>query len=78
MKEANLLCGDAITNFKTVQSFGHTADIIALYEKYLTPAYDVSRSLIIKTGLAFGLSQFAQYLVFACMFWAGGYIIENS
>jgi hypothetical protein len=23
LKEANLLCGDAIINFKTIQSFGH-------------------------------------------------------
>jgi len=49
-----------------------------LYRKYLTPALDVSKSMIIKTGLAFGMSQFAQYLVFAAMFWSGGAIIENS
>jgi hypothetical protein len=29
MKEANLLCGDAIVNFKTVQSFGHE-DFVSL------------------------------------------------
>jgi hypothetical protein len=27
-KDANLLCGDAIVNFKTVQSFGHTELVV--------------------------------------------------
>jgi len=31
-----------------------------------------------KTGMAFGLAQFAQYLVFASMFFCGGWIIKNS
>lgn len=32
----------------------------------------------VTSGLAFGYSQFSQYVVFAVMFWAGGAIIKNS
>ena len=34
-KEANLLCGDAIINYKTVQSFGHEDLIANKYEEML-------------------------------------------
>ena len=59
MKEADLLCGDAITNFKTVQSFGHTELIVKKYEDLLTPALKISRGYQIKTGITFGISQFS-------------------
>ena len=32
LKEANLLCGDAIVNYKTVQSFGNEDLIVEKYE----------------------------------------------
>jgi hypothetical protein len=32
LKDANLLCGDAISNFKTVQSLGNTDLIVDKYE----------------------------------------------
>lgn len=52
--------------------------IIKMYGDLLRPAQQVAKSLIIKIGMAFGVSQFAQYLVFAAMFWSGGKIIEAS
>ena len=52
--------------------------IIEMYKKNLTPAYKVAKGLIIKTGVAFGVTQFAQYLVFATMFYSGGWIIKDS
>lgn len=54
--QANLLCGDSIVNYKTVQSFGNTELIIKKYESYLKPSHDKARAAHIKIGLAFGIS----------------------
>lgn len=35
LKEANLLCGDAIINYKTVQSFGFEEEIVKVYDEFL-------------------------------------------
>lgn len=44
----------------------------------MLPVFTLSKRAHLKTGFAFGLSQFSQYLVFAAMFWFGGLIIKNS
>ena len=75
-KEANLLCGDAIINFKTIQSFGHNDLIVKKYEELFAPVKASTKSTHIKTGLAFGLSQFGQYTVFAGMFYAAGMLMK--
>ena len=75
MKEANLLCADAIVNFKTVQSFGHEQAIYDKYTKLLAPIHTLSIKGNLKAGFAFGLSQLGQYFVFAAMFFAGSRII---
>lgn len=77
-KEANLICGDAIVNYRTVQSFGNEELVVKKYEELLKPAHDKTIRYTIATGFAFGLSQFTQYAVFACMFWSAGEIIKNN
>ena len=77
-REANLLCGDAIANFKTVQSLGNTELIVQKYEELLKPSNDTAVLYQIKTGFAFGLSQCAQYMVFAAMFFFGGKLINDG
>ena len=37
MKEADLLCGDAILNYKTVQSFGHEELLVQKYTEWVDP-----------------------------------------
>ena len=76
-KDADLLCGDAIANFKTVQSLGNTELIVKKYEELLEPTKKIQISYQIKTGIAFGLSQCAMYLVFAAMFWLAGLLIQE-
>jgi len=44
----------------------------------MLPVIALTKKAHLKTGFAFGLSQFSQYLVFACMFYFGGLIITNS
>lgn len=78
LKEANLLCGDSIINYKTVQSFGHEDKLVEKYKELLMPVHKVSMSKAVKSGAAFGCSQLSQYIVFAAMFFFGGLIIKNS
>lgn len=58
-KAANLLIGDAINNFKTVQSFGYENLIVMKYVELLEPIYDAMKKKHIKAGIAFGFSQFS-------------------
>lgn len=78
LKEANLLCGDTIVNYKTVQSFGHEDTLVEKYKELLMPVHKISMGKAVKSGAALGCSQFSQYLVFAAMFFFGGLIIKNS
>lgn len=55
-KEADLLAGDAISNFKTVQSFANEDMIVAKYAEFLAPINNVTVSSNVKIGFAFGLS----------------------
>lgn len=57
-KDANLLAGDAIMNYRTVASFAHDNIIIKEYDAYLDPPTQkaIKRGHII--GLSFGLAQF--------------------
>jgi ATP-binding cassette, subfamily B (MDR/TAP), member 1 len=77
-KEADLLCGDSIVNYKTVQSFGHEDKLVEKYRELLEPVHKKKMSSSLKSGAAFGCSQFSQYLVFGVMFFFGGLIIKNS
>jgi ABC-type transport system involved in Fe-S cluster assembly fused permease/ATPase subunit len=56
-KEANLLCGDCIVNYKTVQSFGNEEQLVNLYRDLLMPVHKAAMSKGIKSGAAFGCSQ---------------------
>jgi len=56
LKEANLLCGDSIVNFRTVQSFGNTQLVVEKFKSFLYPGHLKARTTYIKIGFAFGLS----------------------
>ena len=55
-KQANLLIGDAINNFKTVQSFGYEELIVKKFISYIKPIYDSSKAKHVKSGIAYGFS----------------------
>lgn len=70
------MCGDAIVNYKTVQSFGHEDMLVEKYKQLLEePRKDVVCHSI-KVGVALGFSQLAQFGIFAALFFFGGLIIE--
>ena len=77
IKEANLLCGDAIANFRTVQSFGHNEEIVKKFEEFLLPSLAVAKMSKVKGGVAYGVGQAAQYFVFALEFYLAGYILQE-
>lgn len=77
-KEANLLCGDAITNFKTVQSLGHLDTVYQKYVSLMTPGFDSTLKTHIKTGIAFGMSQGLTNAVTGILFFSGGKLIQSS
>lgn len=57
-KDANLLAGDSINNYRTVASFGHDDIIVKEYDKYIEIP---TRTAIKKAhciGFWFGFSQF--------------------
>ena len=76
-KEANLLCGDAIMNYKTVQSFGHEDRLVAKYKELLSPVNEMAKATYLKIGFSFGFSQFCQYAVFAAMFYSAALLIDH-
>lgn len=76
--QADLLCGDSIINYKTVQSMGHEELFVKKYLEFQNPITKITRCKHIKTGFAFGLGQFSVYCVFAGLFYFGGLLIENS
>lgn len=76
--EADLLCGDSIMNYKTVQSMGHEDQIIKKYKEFQMPAVNAALARHCKAGFAFGLGQFTVYIVFAGCFFFGGLLIEDS
>lgn len=75
---ANLMIGDAINNLRTVQSFGYEDLLVKKYSDYLLKGYKKSRAKILKSSIAFGLSQCVVYLIFAALFYFGGLLIEDN
>lgn len=76
-KDANLLAGDAINNYRTVASFGHDNLIVDEYTRYIDFP---TRSAIKKAhciGFWFGFSQFVQNAVFALLYWAGAQFVYH-
>jgi ATP-binding cassette subfamily B (MDR/TAP) protein 1 len=78
LSQANLLCGDCIMNYKTVQSMGYEEKIIAKYKEYLQPGIDSAMKKHCKAGAAFGFGQFMVFAVFAAAFLFGGLLIEAN
>jgi ABC-type transport system involved in Fe-S cluster assembly fused permease/ATPase subunit len=55
-KQANLLIGDSINNFKTVQSFGYEELLVKKFVSYIRPIYLAGRMKHFKSGVAFGFA----------------------
>ena len=56
MKDSDQFCGDAISNFKTVQSFGYEDVLVEEYIAKLDPVDKVNTAGNVKIGFAFGIA----------------------
>jgi len=70
-KDANLLAGDSILNYRTVASFGHDTLIINEYDTLIEGPVRTSVKKAQCIGFWFGFSQFVQNAVFALLYYAG-------
>lgn len=71
LKDANLLAGDSIMNYRTVASFANEGQILRDYERHLEGPVLVSIRKCHLIGFVFGFSQFVQYGVFAVLYYFG-------
>ena len=77
-KDANLLAGDAILNYRTVASFGHDYLIVELYDRYISSPFQSAVKKAHCIGFWFGFSQFVQNAVFALLYWAGAEFVYHD
>ena len=70
-KDANLLAGDSILNYRTVASLGHDNMIVSEYDVLTEGPIKTSFKKAQCIGFWFGFSQFVQNAVFALLYWAG-------
>lgn len=73
-----MLIGDAINNFKTVQSFGYENLVIDEYVSLIEPILKAGRIKHVKSGIAFGFSQFVVYFVNGLLFYVGGWVADQG
>lgn len=71
MKDANLLAGDSIINYRTVASFANEDQIIKDYSMHLEGPVAVAIKKCHVIAFVFGFSQFVQYAVFAALYYFG-------
>jgi ABC-type bacteriocin/lantibiotic exporter with double-glycine peptidase domain len=76
-KDANLLAGDAILNYRTVASFANDAVVVNKYDEYISIPVKTNLKKAHCIGISFGFSQFVQNAVFGLLYWAGAKFVQN-
>lgn len=76
MKEANLLAGDSIINYRTVASFANEDQILRDYSLMLEGPVRVAKRKSHLIGVIFGFSQFTQYGVYAVMYYVAALLLK--
>uniref|UniRef100_A0A7S3CHM5 Uncharacterized protein n=1 Tax=Strombidium rassoulzadegani TaxID=1082188 RepID=A0A7S3CHM5_9SPIT len=69
-KEANILAGDAITNYRTVMSFGNDDMLIRKFDELLMESHNNACRKAHFIGFMYGFSQFAQQALFSCLYYS--------
>ena len=77
MKEANLLAGDSIINYRTVASFANEDQIVRDFDAMLEAPVKTATNKSHLMGVTFGFSQFVQYGVYAIMFYAAALFLQK-
>ena len=77
MKQANLLAGDSIINYRTVASFANEDQIIRDFDAMLEQPVKTATNKSHLMGVTFGFSQFVQYGVYAVMFYVASIFLQD-
>lgn len=77
-KEMNLGLGDAIMNYKTVQSFGHEELMIQNFIQQMRSADEAAFWQHISKSVALGVCNFINMMINACMFLIAGTIVTSD
>lgn len=72
-----MLAGDAISNYKTVASFAREDQIVKDYDRMLEDSCNAGMRMAHIIGLLFGFSQFAQYGIYALLYYFGAIFIKD-
>ena len=78
MEEPNLLLGDAIMNFRTVQSFGYEEKIVQQYLDMMKPIDDSNYWQEIQKSFFIGFVQFLNFITNALLFLIASWIFSNE
>lgn len=70
-KDANLLAGDSILNYRTVASLANDDMIVKEYDQMIEGPIKTAFKKAQCIGFWFGFSQFIQNAVFGLLYWAG-------
>lgn len=75
-KDAQILCGDAVANFRTIQSFGNEDLVVDLYKEFLSDeqARLVKNNFV--NAMISGGSQFVSFIVIGGLFFSGGLMVH--
>lgn len=77
MKEPNLLLGDAIMNFRTVQSFGYENLVVDLYLEMQAPIDALTFKMECYKSVFMGFVNMLNFLTNALLFLIAGAVFEN-
>jgi ATP-binding cassette subfamily B (MDR/TAP) protein 1 len=77
VKEANVLAGDAILNYRTVASFGNADLLIKQYDKLMQGPVRLYLKKAHLIGLSFGFSNFSMFITWAILYYAAAKFISD-
>jgi ABC-type multidrug transport system fused ATPase/permease subunit len=75
--ESDLLAADAISNAKTVASFGCDDQIVKKYKKLTDIPYNAEITRLNRHAIGQGISQFSQQVVIGAMYYATGRLVYH-
>ncbi|CAN8072382.1 unnamed protein product [Agarophyton chilense] len=76
--KANTLAAEAVDNVGTVRSLGIEDYFVDRYHSGINETNNAKRQKALVTGLAFGFSEFCQYILWYATFKAGGDFVEKE
>jgi ATP-binding cassette subfamily B (MDR/TAP) protein 1 len=77
VKEANVLAGDAILNYRTVASFGNAEQIIKEFDRLMEGPVQLYMRKAHFIGLSFGFSNLSNFVTWAILYYTAARLISD-